>query len=411
MAIRFRKSIKLAPGVRWNLSGGGSSWTFGPRGFSVGVGKRGSYLNTGIPGTGLYSRERIGGGARAGARASTAMGFGQSAAVQTPETKKVTCGVSDDGTLYFEDADGRPLSEHWVDIAKTQNRAAIQDLIARTCDNINDQVEALGRLHHDTPDPIQRPRFEPPRFEFDPPERPALQAPSMFDKAMNWLLSGVKKIEAANQARVEAFEAAQVEWQAKRRVYDEQLAARRRFIEESIYRDQAAMEEHLQASLQDIQWPRETDVNFEIDPQGRSVWLDVDLPEIEDMPKKLATVPARGLKLSVKELSAAKVQKLYAEHVHGILFRIIGETFAALPNVDEVTIAGYSQRPSKADGQVRDEYLLSVRVVRTDWMGLSFKNLAHIDPAEALARFDLRRDMLKSGILRAIEPHELFAKD
>ena len=56
MALRFRKSIKLAPGLRMNLSGSGASWTLGPRGASVGIGQRGTYLNSGIPGTGLLQR-------------------------------------------------------------------------------------------------------------------------------------------------------------------------------------------------------------------------------------------------------------------------------------------------------------------------------------------------------------------
>lgn len=57
MALRFRKSIKLAPGLRWNLSGSGSSCTFGPRGASINVGSRGTLLNAGI-GAGLSSRTR-----------------------------------------------------------------------------------------------------------------------------------------------------------------------------------------------------------------------------------------------------------------------------------------------------------------------------------------------------------------
>jgi len=59
MGIRFRRSIKLAPGLRMNFSGSGVSWTLGPRGLSMGIGKRGTFLNAGIPGTGFYSRERI----------------------------------------------------------------------------------------------------------------------------------------------------------------------------------------------------------------------------------------------------------------------------------------------------------------------------------------------------------------
>lgn len=62
MALRFRKRIRIAPGVRINITGKGiTSATIGPPGASVNIGKRGTYLNTGIPGTGLYARERLSG--------------------------------------------------------------------------------------------------------------------------------------------------------------------------------------------------------------------------------------------------------------------------------------------------------------------------------------------------------------
>ena len=59
MAWNFRKRIKIAPGIVFNISKSGISTTIGTRGASVNVGKRGSYLNTGIPGTGLYSRQKL----------------------------------------------------------------------------------------------------------------------------------------------------------------------------------------------------------------------------------------------------------------------------------------------------------------------------------------------------------------
>lgn len=59
MGLRFRKSVKLAPGIRLNFSKSGVSTTIGPRGASVNIGKKGTYLNAGIPGTGLYMREKI----------------------------------------------------------------------------------------------------------------------------------------------------------------------------------------------------------------------------------------------------------------------------------------------------------------------------------------------------------------
>ena len=59
MAFRFRKSVKIAPGVRLNLSKSGVSTTVGGRGASVNVGKRGTYVNAGIPGSGISMRERL----------------------------------------------------------------------------------------------------------------------------------------------------------------------------------------------------------------------------------------------------------------------------------------------------------------------------------------------------------------
>lgn len=49
------------PGVNINLSKKGASVTVGPRGASVNVGKSGTYQNLSIPGTGIYSREKISG--------------------------------------------------------------------------------------------------------------------------------------------------------------------------------------------------------------------------------------------------------------------------------------------------------------------------------------------------------------
>lgn len=64
MVWNYRKRIKIAPGVHLNISKGGISTSVGPKGAKVTFGKNGTYLNKGIPGTGLYSREKISGGNR-----------------------------------------------------------------------------------------------------------------------------------------------------------------------------------------------------------------------------------------------------------------------------------------------------------------------------------------------------------
>ena len=51
--FRFRRSIKLFPGIRWNIGKKSSSLSFGGRGAHYTVGTSGSRTTIGIPGTGL----------------------------------------------------------------------------------------------------------------------------------------------------------------------------------------------------------------------------------------------------------------------------------------------------------------------------------------------------------------------
>jgi len=59
MAWRFRRRIKIIPGVHLNFSKSGISTSIGARGASLTFGKAGTYLNTSIPGTGIYNRQKL----------------------------------------------------------------------------------------------------------------------------------------------------------------------------------------------------------------------------------------------------------------------------------------------------------------------------------------------------------------
>jgi hypothetical protein len=64
MGFRFRKSFRIAPGIRINLSKKGlSSVSLGGRGATLNVGSdSGSRVTVGIPGTGLSYSERLASG-------------------------------------------------------------------------------------------------------------------------------------------------------------------------------------------------------------------------------------------------------------------------------------------------------------------------------------------------------------
>ena len=61
MGWRYRKRIKILPGIHINISKSGISTNVGVKGASVTFGPNGTHVNTGFPGTGLYRRDRISG--------------------------------------------------------------------------------------------------------------------------------------------------------------------------------------------------------------------------------------------------------------------------------------------------------------------------------------------------------------
>jgi hypothetical protein len=389
MGLRFRKSVKLAPGIRMNFSGSGVSWTLGPRGASVSVGSRGAFLNAGIPGTGISSRTRLSSNAEPTETATMRM--------------SVNITVEDNGQLVFRDAHGVPISQGLIDEARRQHGAAIAGLVRSACEKVNREVEALAEIHLESPSPCTRPTFQPLPFTQPEPQPPKIVPEGFWEKVFKWRKSAR---EERVRLALEAYESDFREWHAQRKAHADSEYARKKFLELDIFALEAAMEEQLEAALRNVQWPRETHVSFDVAPDGASVTLDVDLPEIEDMPARMASVPARGYRLAIKEMGSVQKRKVYMAHVHGVGFRVIAETFAALPTVQQITLSAYSQRKDKGTGHVGDDYLYSVRVRREDWLQINFQALGDVDVVEALGRFEMRRKMTGTGIFHPIEPYE-----
>ncbi|MER8672546.1 DUF4236 domain-containing protein [Mesorhizobium sp. M0037] len=59
MSFRFRRSFKIAPGLRLNVGRKGSSVRTGIKGFGLTSGTAGSRISGGIPGTGLSFTKSI----------------------------------------------------------------------------------------------------------------------------------------------------------------------------------------------------------------------------------------------------------------------------------------------------------------------------------------------------------------
>lgn len=398
MALRFRRTIKVAPGVRLNLGKRGMSVSTGVRGASVTVGRRGIYGNVGVPGTGISYRTKLANPLSTVSRAtSDAVGS---------VWPHVQLALTQDGRVSLLDSDGAALPPRMVKQLRDTYGERIRTWLQEQCEHWNQGIDDMLNLH------LHSPRgpsvFVPEPFTVKPPDRPTPRPLGLLDKLFR---SRREKIEHENAKAEARYSEDRAAWESTLQDHMRRQDQVRQRVDRANRGDRDAMAEVLADRLARIEWPRETNISFEIECYGRTAYLDVDLPEIEDMPMQQARVAARGLRISIKQRSETQRRKEYMTHIHAIAFRVVAETFAALPSIERVVFSGYSQRADSATGRVNDEYLISVIVLRSAWSEIDFENLTNIDVVRAFERFDLRRNMTTTGTFTAIEPFGQGVKD
>ncbi|AZM96565.1 DUF4236 domain-containing protein [Vreelandella venusta] len=406
MAFRFQRRISLAPGVRLNISKRGVGLSVGPRGASVSMGPRGTHAHAGLPGTGLAYRTQLSSSRRASSKEPAS-------AHSTPTTLETRIGqgeslglqlsVKKDGNVRYLFEDGTPLSDQDVRWLRRHARDAIRTQLKTLCDDLNADIVRLGQLHHDTPSPQCRGYV--PRHFAEPAPTPPTPVALPWWRAL-WPPAR-RQHEADNTRRQTQFNDDYRAWEHRKADFDAAEFARQQREEQGVLRQRDDMTLTLQERLEEIDWPRETVVDFDLGSDDTTMALDIDLPSDDDMPDREWTIPAKALKLTPKSLSATRQRKLYRDHVHGIAFRVLGAVFVRLPSVQEARVSGYRQVVDPITGGTRDQYLYSIKVTRAQWNRIHFDQLAQVDPVAAVEAFTLRRDMTKTGIFRDIEPFKL----
>ena len=409
VSLRFQRRIQVFPGVRLNVGLRGVSTSLGVPGASLTVGKRGVHANLGAPGTGLSYRTRID-GAAGDRSASCITGSGVAAGRDAfrAASAGALCGetpfrlhLHEDGTVDVFDDEGHRLSPWTVRAVREQQGGRIGAWLQQQCDAINAELAAISDIHLLCPDPGQAPEYSAVEFVEPPPPEPAVRFPGLFERLFPPARS---RIGARNAAVRATWERKMSRWRECKARFEREERERRRWFERVRRGSVAEMSDFFQHRVEALEWPRETLIGFRIENSGNVMFFDVDLPDVEDMPRREARVPGQGLRLSIRSLSDARNRRNYARHIHGVLFRIIGECFASFPRMRRVIGSGFSQRVRSATGTVAEEYLISVSVDRRHWSRIDFRALERVDPVWALAQFDLRRRMTKAGVFTAIEP-------
>ncbi len=431
MAFRFRKSFKIAPGIRVNIGKKGlSSIGIGPRGASMSVGSQGKHANIGIPGTGLSFRHKLDG--TTNKREEQRLLREQAKLEKLQRTQeslsKVTLSLNDNGSINIVNAFGESLSRSELKLMWEQQEETISEWLHNEMDEINGDIELLENIYLDTPDPTSISEYSAKEYYDYEPQKPNIpdeptkeKVPSLgffagffkskkeeyqqkIHEADKAYITNLQKWNTKKDKVLKKYEEDLKEWEQNKAEYDD----KEKYYEENfstvIDTDIDFMEKIVEEVFDSLSWPRETIVSYEIDNEGSVVWIDVDLPEIEDLPQKVASIAASGKKLNIKNKAKKQLQLEYAKHIHGIAFRLVGTVFATLPKAEEIVISGYSQRLDQGTGKINDDYLYSYKVDRNSFEEVDFEALELVDTIEALDRFEHKKKMTATGIFKAIEP-------
>jgi hypothetical protein len=200
------------------------------------------------------------------------------------------------------------------------------------------------------------------------------------------------------KAYLSVWKARKLAHEAEQQVYAEQFST-------LLLNDENLMTEVLIAELTQLDWPIQTQVNFQLDLNHRTAWLDLELPSIDDISANKAEISLQTRSVKVRQKTEEQVAKEYSRSVHASVIRVIGVILASLPAMDSVVVSGYTQRKDLDTGFDRDDYLISVRVDRSDYAALNIDLMDEIDPKSILHRFNLI-ESLNSGLFSSIQPFE-----
>lgn len=410
MSFRFQKRVRVAPGLRLNISKRGVSTSFGKRGASVTLGRTGLYGNVGIPGSGLSYRtkldKQVGSAAKSPQRRN-----GNS----TPKAISLSFD-KDTRSLVFVDEKGEKLHPSIEKQVKRDFADDIQKAYGQKEDEMNEHTTRLLKLHKETlpkkstselkelaessisfdiEKPNQKEIFEELKLEL-------LENLTFFQR-LSILLPQKRKefLAKVEEETNKQFSLELEQFQQAKETVEETKEQRMLQVDKVINGDISAMEHWLETFLADLDFPLETNVSFTI-LSSKTVYLDVDLPQMEEVPLTKTEILKSG-KLKIQKKSQRELREHYAIMIGGTALYLCSFVFSLLPTCETVIISGYTQVKNKATGHIDDQYIYSLKVNHETFYTL---NIAAVHPIAAFENFQPIMNATKTFIFREITPYE-----
>ena len=415
--MRFRKSVSLMKGVKLNASKSGVSFTVGGKGISLNVGKKGVFLNTSIPGTGLYDRKRI------DTLITDKLGIGKKKKEIAKENKvpDFTMALNEEGEVVIENESGRAITSETTlrAIRQTEEyKETYGELMDAYLKQINAATEAFTHIYKLAADvsatgahkagAISMPKGKV--FEEPKPTResilPALEAEAEKEAERFPFYSRKLKKRQYVQQQMEVFYARALdEWEARKAAFEGENDDLALALPAAASADQAVtpdfIEQQINSWLSTLELPVDFSLQYDYDENSGVLWVDLDLPEIEDIPTEKAVEYKSG-QVKAKEKSQKELRQDYVTCVFGLAVFFASYLFCLSPHIGQQVISGYTQRRDDRTGEMTDNYIYSIVFDRD-----AFEKGRHkkSEPFAFCNGFRNRVNLLATSELKTIEPY------
>lgn len=384
--MRFRKSVKICPGVRVNFSKSGVSTSVGGRGGSITVGKKGTYVNYGIPGTGIYNREKISRSAAKGN--SNSFNIAQDRLNENMiDEFDINIVYAEDGSISFFQNDIQIEDKKIIRQIKNSNefKYKLQELNEERTNQYNKITEGYTDIQRssclvysnieDLYNSIKQDVYEPKSFSEILPTDDELKKKAQ---------KSIKRKLFGNKKRIEEYivnyKKDYIDRKSKflkeeqereihfNKMYEDEYNEKKKnikiFGEEGVEETSARIDEWLRS----ITFPFEFNVEYEV--KEDVIFIDLDLPEIEDIPLMTTQKMSSGV-IKIKEKSKKQIYQDYSDCVYGLSIYFASNFFNIALAYNDIVLSAYTQRRDSS-GRIKDEYILSVKFDRLGFSNLDY---------------------------------------
>lgn len=196
------------------------------------------------------------------------------------------------------------------------------------------------------------------------------------------------------EAQQEAARLINPHWQAPA------IAAQGRFARLSDDEDEAAVEQAIAEWIGECELPVDINVDYQFNADTGELFVDMDLPEIEDLPAAELVQMASG-QIKEKAKTQTKLRQEYANLVHSLALFVAAGMMSLSPAIDVVVLSAYTQRRD-ANGDVNNDYILSAKFDRDTLSKAKFRTL---DPIGFCTKFESRVKLTSTMQFKVIEPY------